>query len=130
MMTWLNANVPNTGGSSNPKWDILPRGLSGTPPTITTTSPLTSGTVGIPYSAQFQAMGDTPITWTYDAVPGGLTFTSGGLLSGTPTTAGTSTINVTATNGAGSAGPTGFSITIGAAGVFSRATGMMTGYMQ
>jgi hypothetical protein len=101
-----------------------------TPPTITTTNPLTSGTIGVAYSVQFTATGDTPITWTYDAVPGGLTFTGGGLLSGTPTTAGTSTINVTATNAAGSAGPTGFSLTIGTAGGHGQVTGRMTGTIR
>jgi hypothetical protein len=89
----------------------------------------------VAYSLQFAATGDTGgnctgCTWTYDAVPGGLTLTSGGLLSGIPTTAGTSTINVTATNAAGSAGPTGFSLAIGGAGVHSQATGRMTGTIK
>jgi hypothetical protein len=118
------------GYAINPKWAIVPRVASGTAPTITTTSPLTSGTVGVSYSLQFTATGDTPITWTYDTVPGGLTFTSGGLLSGTPTAAGTSIINVMATNAAGSAGPTGFSLAIGAAGAYGRATGRMTGTIR
>jgi hypothetical protein len=37
---------------------------------------------------------------------------------------------VTATNAAGSSGPTGFSITIGAAGVPSRVTGIITGVVK
>lgn len=119
----------DAGYAANPKWAILPR-VAGTLPTITTTSPLTSGTVGVAYSLQFAATGDTPITWTYDAVPAGLTLSSTGLLSGTPTTAGTSIINVTATNAAGSAGPTGFSLAIGGAGVYSQATGRMTGTIK
>jgi hypothetical protein len=130
--SWLvSANAPNASAENDlPVWAIVPRAPTPTPPTITTTSPLTSGTVGVAYSLQFAATGDTPITWTCDAVPGGLTFTSGGLLSGTPTTPGTSTINVTATNAAGRAGPTGFSLTIGAGGVYSQATGRMTGTIK
>jgi hypothetical protein len=131
---WVNTNIYAAGAgptATNPKWAMLPRSLaSPVAPTITTTSPLTSGTVGTAYSLQFTATGDTPITWTYDSVPGGLTFTSGGLLSGTSNTAGTSTINVTATNAAGSAGPTGFSLTRGAAGVYGRVTGRMTGTIR
>jgi hypothetical protein len=128
--TQMAAYSLEPGYAINPKWAIVPRSSAGTLPTITTTSPLTSGTVGVAYSLQFAASGDTPITWTYDAVPGGVTLTSGGLLSGTPTTAGTSTINVTATNGAGSAGPIGFSLAIGGAGVHSQATGRMTGTIK
>lgn len=88
----------------------------GTAPTLVTTSPLTVGTIGSAYSVQFAATGDTPITWTATGIPAGLSLSSGGLLSGTPTTAATSTIQVTATNAAGtqSGAPTGFSITVSA----------------
>jgi hypothetical protein len=94
----------------------------GTVPTITTTSPLTAGTVGSAYSITFAATGDTPITWTATGVPGGLSLSSGGVLSGTPTTAATSTISATATNatGAQAGAPTGFSITINAAQTSTR----------
>lgn len=81
-------------------------------PIITTTSPLPGGTVGVAYSVQFTASGTAPITWSATGIPAGLTFSSAGLLSGTPTTEGGATINVTASNNAGTAGPMGFAITI------------------
>lgn len=58
---------------------------------ITTTSPLPVGTVGTAYSLQFAATGGTsPYTWsvaTGSTLPAGLTLSSTGLLSGTPTAA-------------------------------------------
>lgn len=58
---------------------------------ITTTSPLPAGTVGTAYSQQFAASGGTsPYTWsvaTGSTLPAGLTLSSTGLLSGTPTAA-------------------------------------------
>jgi len=85
-----------TGGGG----DITP---SGTPPTITTTS-LPNGTAGTVYNKTLTASGDTPITWSIDsgALPAGLTLSPEGVISGTPTTAGTSTFTVKATNSKGS----------------------------
>jgi hypothetical protein len=69
-------------------------------PTITTTS-LPGGTVGTQYSVSLTATGTEPITWTYSGtLPAGLTFTNG-TIEGTPTTVGTSTITVKASNVAG-----------------------------
>ena len=78
---------------------------SGTAPTITTQT-LPDGTVGTAYSQTLAATGTTPITWsvTEGSLPGGLELnTSTGVISGTPTTAGTSTFTVTARNATGSA---------------------------
>jgi len=72
-------------------------------PTITTTS-LPDGTVGKAYSRQtLTATGTTPITWSIDTgrLPTGLTLSRLGEISGTPTTEGTSTFTVKATNDAG-----------------------------
>lgn len=54
-------------------------------PVITTTS-LPSGTVGINYSATLQATGGTPpyTSWSATGLPGGLTLSSSGVLSGKP----------------------------------------------
>jgi cytochrome c2 len=68
------------------------------PPLITTTS-LPDGKVGVPYSEQLDADGDTPITWTSDDLPEWLTLSSGGVLSGTPTSSGTFEFTVKASNG-------------------------------
>ncbi|MBQ3447365.1 MAG: putative Ig domain-containing protein, partial [Synergistaceae bacterium] len=73
-------------------------------PTITTTS-LSSGTSGTAYSAVLTATGTTPITWsvTSGSLPTGLTLSSAGVISGTPTATGRYTFTVTAQNSAGSA---------------------------
>lgn len=70
-------------------------------PVITTTSPITAGTVATAYSKTFAATGTGPITWSAMGVPAGLTFSSAGLLSGTPLFPGTSELVVSATNSAG-----------------------------
>jgi hypothetical protein len=60
--------------------------------TITTTS-LPNGTVGSPYSVTLQASGATPpITWGLyqSSLPSGLSLSSGGTISGTPVTPGSS----------------------------------------
>lgn len=70
---------------------------------ITTTS-LPSGTVGISYGTTLQYSGGTPpVTWSIvsgsGSLPGGLTLApSTGVISGTPTTAGTSSFTVQATD--------------------------------
>ena len=71
-------------------------------PTITTTT-LTDGRVGEPYSASLGADGTAPITWSVSgSLPAGLTLNNGGMITGTPTTVATSTFTVTATNAYGS----------------------------
>jgi Putative Ig domain len=74
---------------------------------ITTTSPLPPGTVGTAYDSpglQFTATGGTGTdTWTVangSTLPGGLTLSSTGVLSGTPQVAGTFTFGITATDSA------------------------------
>jgi hypothetical protein len=62
--------------------------------TLTTGSPLTSGQIGVPYSRTISATTDFTIGHAYNfsvvnsALPAGLTLSSGGVLSGTPTAAG------------------------------------------
>lgn len=81
-------------------------------PVITTES-LPGGTVGTAYSQALAADGTAPISWsvTSGALPAGLTLSSDGKITGTPTTAGTSTFTVTATNASGSASKA-FTITV------------------
>jgi hypothetical protein len=68
--------------------------------TITTTS-LPDGSVGDPYSTQLQAIGGIGTrTWTATGLPAGLSVSPGGLISGTPTTPGTSAVKVTVTDSA------------------------------
>ena len=87
-------------------------------PTITTTSPLPTGTVGTAYSQTFAATGGTtPRTWSVSAgtLPAGLSLSSAGVLSGTPTTAATYSFTVQVTGG-GTATKV-FSVTINPAAV-------------
>jgi len=69
---------------------------------ITTTSPLPNASASSTYDLQFQASGGTsPYTWavaTGSTLPAGLTLSSAGLLSGTPTKQATSTFGITVTD--------------------------------
>ncbi len=99
-------------------------------PTITTTSPLPNGQVGIPYSKTLTASGGvTPYTWTWvsGSLPDGLSFVSGAI-TGTPTTAGgpfTITIGMTDSMGGGATGD--FSITIFTSPVITTNSPLSTG---
>lgn len=93
--------------------------FTGTPsaPTITFPTSLSTGTVGTAYSVQFVATGTNPKTWsiTSGTLPTGMTFSSSGLLSGTPTATSSGSIQFTATNAIGSAN-TSLSLTVSAGG--------------
>ena len=73
------------------------------PALVLVTTELTAGVVGTAYSATLEATGgDATYTWsiTSGSLPAGLSFeTSGGVISGTPTTAGSSTFTVEVTSG-------------------------------
>lgn len=69
-------------------------------PVITSTSPLTAGTVGVSYKDTLKATGTGPITWTITGLPAWATL-SGAVITGTPTVAGTTTVQVTAGNSSG-----------------------------
>ena len=102
-----NGTLTNNGTINNS--GTLPDNINGTgtvnhAPTITTDS-LPNGTEGTSYSQTLTATGTAPITWsvTSGSLPTGLTLNeSTGLISGTPTSEGTSNFTVTATNSGGS----------------------------
>ncbi|GAA0659950.1 hypothetical protein GCM10010193_08520 [Kitasatospora atroaurantiaca] len=88
--------------------------------TVTVTSPGNqSGTVGtaagLQVSATDSASGQT-LTYSATGLPAGLSISSSGLISGTPTTAGTSNVTVTATDGTGASGSASFSWTVSGSG--------------
>jgi len=96
--TIQNGKLPGFGASVN-----IPAHITAAPPQITTTS-LPGGVVGTSYNQTLTVNGDTPITWSLASgnLPNGLTISSGGTISGTPTTGGTFNFSVKATNSAGS----------------------------
>jgi hypothetical protein len=88
------------------------------PLTITSTSPLAAGIVGTSYSQTLAASGGaTPYFWTVSAstLPAGLSLSSAGILSGTPTTAETSNFTVQITDNGGLTATQAFSVTISSA---------------
>ncbi len=116
------ANSDLTGGTNNAEIAALTFPGDATDPavgalTITTTSPLTAGTVGTAYNQTFVATGGTPpYSWSVTAgtPPAGLTLSAAGVLSGTPTTAGPSNFTVQVTGGGTAANA--FALTINPAG--------------
>jgi hypothetical protein len=70
-------------------------------PLLVTTTSLPSGQVGVAYSQTLAASGGTsPYSWAVSggALPAGLTLSTAGVLSGTPTTAGLSSFSVQVTD--------------------------------
>jgi len=92
---FLSAALAGCGGGGGGK--TTPAALS-----ITTTSPLTSGTLNVAYAATLAATGGTaPYTWSSSGtLPKGLTLSGAGVLSGTPTVAGSSSFSITVTDSA------------------------------
>jgi chitinase len=90
-------------GASHPH-PLLDAVQAGSAPTVLSGSALGSGTVGTVYSASLSATGAAPLQWSLSSgrLPSGLSLSSTGVISGTPTSAGTSTFIVTVGNFAGS----------------------------
>ncbi|MEZ0578734.1 M4 family metallopeptidase [Nocardioides sp. MH1] len=86
-------------------------------PTVTNPGSRTS-TVGTAISnVTLSATGGTsPYTWTATGLPGGLTVSSAGVISGTPTTAGTFSVTVTAKDAAAKTGSASFTWTVNPSG--------------
>ena len=115
--TWGNDGAG--GGDCEFSHAIVGNGGGGN--TVTVTSPGNqTGTVGTAVSLQMSASdsqsGQT-FTWSASGLPAGLSInSSSGLISGTPTTAGTSSVTVTATDTTGAHGSASFSWTISSSG--------------
>ena len=112
----FTAQVADNGGLITTKAFALTVVLP--PLTISTASPLADGTRSAAYSQTFAAVGGaTPYTWaiTSGSVPG-LTLTSAGVLSGTPTAAGTFAFTAQVTDSAAVSATKAFALTIAASG--------------
>jgi hypothetical protein len=87
-----------------------------TPVVISTTSPLPAATQGVAYSTQMAATGGTPpYTWsqTGGSLPAGITISSpAGIISGTPTTIGTTSATLQVSDSLGQTASGSFSITV------------------
>jgi uncharacterized protein (TIGR03437 family) len=81
---------------------------------ITTSSPVASGIVGVPYFQLFGAIGGTqPYQWSISgALPAGLGFTPDGVISGVPNATGSFTVNVTARDSASNVATAPFLISV------------------
>ncbi len=92
--------------------------------TITTNPTLPAGALGSVYSQTLKSSGGTaPYSWTLasGALPPGLSFSSSGAITGTPTSSGTLTFTVQATDAASTSVTQVFSLTIGASQTFNSA---------
>ena len=91
----------------------------GTGNTVTVNNPGSqTGTVGTAKSLQMSGSdsGGLALTWSATGLPAGMSITSGGLISGTPTTAGTFTSTVTAKDSTNASGAATFTWTISPSG--------------
>jgi endo-1,4-beta-xylanase len=103
-------------GSASFTWQVNPAGGN----TVTVTNPGNeSSTVGTAVSVQIRATdsgsGQT-LTFSQTGLPAGLSISSSGLISGTPTTAGSSSVTVTARDGTGASGSASFTWTVSTTG--------------
>ena len=109
-------DTTGASGSATFTWTVN----SATGNTVTVTNPGSqSWTVGTAVSLQIQATdsasGQT-LTYSATGLPAGLSISSSGLISGTPTTAGTGSTTVAASDTTGSSGSATFSWTVSAGG--------------
>jgi aminopeptidase S len=114
----INTTVLNRAADASAYvlWNLAVGSTTGA---VTVTNPGSkSGTVGTATSQQMTASGGTgTYSWTASGLPAGLSINaSSGLISGTPTTAGTYNVTVTATDSASASGSASFTWTISGTG--------------
>jgi subtilisin family serine protease len=115
----VNAATPNkitSPGTGSPNKLLFTGTTAPGTPSVTNPGNQVS-TVGTAASLQLSASGGTsPYTWTATGLPAGLSISSSGLISGTPTTTGTSSVTATAKDAASKTASTTFSWTVNPAG--------------
>ncbi|ULT73295.1 putative Ig domain-containing protein [Pseudomonas sp. BC42] len=108
----------NAGGTSSPATVTL---TVSAPSLVLTPASLGAGTAGSAYSATLSATGGTaPYTYaiTSGSLPAGLSLnTASGLISGTPTTSGSSNLSITVTDANGATGSQTYTLTIAAVAI-------------
>ncbi len=115
-VTVTATDTTGASGSASFSWTVNASGAN----TVTVTNPGSqSATVGTAVSKQIaatdSASGQT-LTFSAVGLPAGLSISAAGLITGTPTTAGTSNVTVTATDTTGASGSASFSWTVNASG--------------
>lgn len=81
---------------------------------ITTTSPLPRGKIGVAYSKTLAATGGGPYTWklTLGTLPAGLSLSTAGVISGTPTAGGSKTFTIKVTGAGGASASKQFTLVV------------------
>lgn len=103
-------------GAVNAKYVAIKVPTASAPAISTPAGALSGGTVGTSYSATIAASNSpTSFAVSVGSLPAGLSIDSSGVISGTPSAAGTSTFSVTATNATGTSAAVEYTITIAAA---------------
>ena len=124
---WGLSALTTNDGTATTMSDFFSSGQSA--PVFTADTPPTSATTGAPYSYTFHASGNPAPTYAVatGTLPPGLSLAAGtGVLSGTPTTAGSFTFTVSASNGVGSPAVTpSITIVVSAATVPGAPTAVM-----
>jgi hypothetical protein len=93
------------------------------PPVVTFISTLANGKVGVAYtSTNLLLTGVAPYSVSSTGLPAGMSVSTGGLLSGTPTATGTHTIALSATDSVGTVGSGTLTITIAPADIVTPPT--------
>ena len=90
-------------------------GQSGNAPSVTSSCPLPPATIGLPYTQTVSAAGGAvPYTWSLAAgtLPGGLSLSMAGMITGTPGATGTSNFTLRVTDALGQAGLKECSLTV------------------
>ena len=110
-VTVTAADTTGASGSATFTWTVNPAAN-----TVTVTNPGNqTRTVGTAVSLQIPASdsaGGQTLTYSATGLPAGLSISSSGLISGTPTTAGTSNVTVTAADTTGASGSASFTWTV------------------
>ena len=121
--------VSDSGGGSSSQTYAVSMAVATVPLSITTTS-LPNGTVGTAYSSSVSATGGTsPYAWAVSAgaLPAGLTLSSGGGISGTPTAAGSSTFILKVTDSTGATSSQTYAVSVAAPAVVITTTSLPNG---
>lgn len=112
--TGTTNNYPNQGANfASMRLTWMPASQPSVPPTITSAAPTATDFVGSPYTFGCSATGTAPITFSASGLPTGLAISPEGVISGTPTAAGSYTGTISAGNGTPPAAVQPFSILVG-----------------